>query len=446
MHGEQVARLAFESHTQAIEQIEQIVKEEKIDCDFEKIPGYLVQHPADKEKTLEKEHLATNKIGFKTALHQNPPITSNRPGLTLEFPDQAQFHPLKYLSGLLKAILENQGQVYTQTRAKKINPRYVETANGDRIQCKNTIVATNTPIHHTFSIHTKQAPYRTYVIAGKIRTEEVPKGLFWDSGDPSKGNNRPYHYVRTQPLDSTHSLLIIGGEDHKTGQHPDTTKPFEELEKWTATAFPMLKQIDYSWSGQVMEPIDYLGFLGKDPQHENTFLVTGDSGHGITHGTIAAHIFSDAINKKQNKFRDIYAPERKTLSAAKEFLTENFNVAAQYAEWIKAPAQRAIQTIQPSEGDILQYQDRIVAAFRDSNGKIHGFEGICPHLKCIVQYNNAEKTFDCPCHGSRFTGHGVVINGPANSNLSPIQIEQPTKNPHEKNNFKNQQHAKTLKK
>jgi len=268
------------------------------------------------------------------------------------------------------------------------------------------------------AIHTKQAPYTTYVIGALVPPGSVPKALYWDTLDP-------YHYVRLTQLPGAGgnghgSVLIAGGEDHKSGQVHDTDACHVHLEEWARNHFPMMGEVVFRWSGQVMETIDGLAFIGRNPgDKDNVFIATGDSGMGMTHGTIAGMLLTDLILGRQNIWAPLYDPARKPLGALKDFLAENLNVAGQYFEWLTDGEGRRVNEILPNSGAVLRKGMTKVAVFRDENDQIHECSAVCPHLGCVVSWNMTAKTWDCPCHGSRFDRLGQVINGPANKNLEP---------------------------
>lgn len=419
------AKLAAESHTAAIEFIEKIVREEQIDCDFERLDGYLFLDPTDEKVSLERELEATHKAGINTELLQGVPGIPTESGPCLKFPNQAQFHPLKYLKGLCDAISKYNGQIFTETHAEKIDNEGIISNSGFRIKARHIVVATNTPVNNTVAIHTKQAPYRTYVIGAKIPKNSIFKALWWDTGNQeSKWPTYPYHYVRIHSFDDTCDLLICGGEDHKTGQEDkELTDRFKLLKDWCQKRFPMLGEIVYKWSGQVMEPVDSLAYIGRNPMDaENVFIITGDSGNGMTHGTIAGILIPDLIEGKENKWSKIYDPSRITLKTTTTFIEENANVAEQYADYLTGGDIPEVNQLELGKGAVLRNGLSKMAVYKDPEGNVHAFSAVCPHLNCILHWNESEKTFDCPCHGSRFSCYGKVMNGPANSDLKPVKI------------------------
>ena len=422
LHGEHGARIAAQSHKAAVAQIEAIVSDENIDCDFSRLDGYLFQPPGSDAQVLEDEREAAHRAGLTDVrLIDHAPIPGYNSGPALLFPNQGQFHPVKYLTGVAEALLRMGGRIHTRTHVKSIkggqNP-CIKTEDGKTIHAKCIVVATNTPINDWVAIHTKQAPYRTYVVGILMPKNCVPKVLYWDTCDP-------YHYVRTQPLSDRHDVLIVGGEDHKTGQAHDTDARFDRLESWARMIFPHLEHVEYRWSGQIVEPIDGLAFIGKNPGDDNVFIATGDSGHGMTHGTIAGMLISDLIQHRDNEWAKLYDPSRKPFKAMAEFARENLNVARQYVGYVTGGDVKSADQIPQGSGAVIREGLQKIAVYKDETGVTHEFSAICPHLGCVVDWNDTEKTWDCPCHGSRFSALGKVVNGPANTDLEPTEDVDP---------------------
>jgi glycine/D-amino acid oxidase-like deaminating enzyme len=417
VHGEDGARLAAESHTAAIDAIERIVKDEAIDCEFERVDGFLFNPPGEKEEDLEKERDAARRAGLvDVEIVPRAPIPNFDTGRALRFPRQGQFHPLRYLQAIAAAIREKGGELRV-AHAERIEGGErpsVETRDGPSLRARAVVVATNSPVNLRLSIHTKQAPYRTYVIGARSPAGSLPHALFWDT--PS-----PYHYVRVEPLSGDgEELIIVGGEDHKTGQEEDPAGRHARLEGWARARFPGIRDVPYRWSGQVMETVDGLAFIGASPDGEkNVYVATGDSGMGMTHGTIAGILLSDSILGRENPWKDLYDPSRISLSAAAEFAKENLNVARQYGSFALPAEAGDVAEIPPGEGAVVRHGLKRIAAYRDPAGMVHRRSAVCVHLGCIVAWNSLEKTWDCPCHGSRFDPYGRVINGPAIRDLDP---------------------------
>lgn len=424
MHGEEGARMAAESHMSAIHRIETIASMEDIDCDFERVEGYLFLGGDSQRKDLERELEATHRAGINdTQIVDRIPFSFWDSGPALRFPRQATFHPLKYLKGLARAILRDGGKIYSGVHAEKIvdgEPARVTTTGGHVISADNVIVCTNTPVNDWLIIHTKQAAYRTYVIGARVPRGSITPGLYWDTPNP-------YHYIRLQQAedasgrDLDYDILIVGGEDHKTGQADATGERFNRLEQWTRERFPMVERIEYRWSGQVIEPVDYLAYIGKNPGgDEHIYIATGDSGNGMTHGTIAGIILNELVQGRKHQWSKLYDPSRVKFRSTPEYLKENINVAEQYKDWFTAGDLSDIAEIKPGEGAIVGRGRGKIAVYRDEGGTIHQCSAVCSHLYGIVRWNDTEKTWDCPCHGSRFDPRGNVVNGPAIVGLSPV--------------------------
>ncbi|HZS10532.1 MAG TPA: FAD-dependent oxidoreductase [Blastocatellia bacterium] len=425
LHGEKGARLAAGSHSAAIDRIEEIVAVEGIACDFERLDGYLFVPPGESTELLDRELKAAHRAGLKgVELLERAPIASFDTGPCLRFPRQAQFHPLKYLTGLAWAIRRNGGRIFTNTHADRIeggSPARVTTSDGHVVTADAVVVATNTPVNDLVTIHTKQAPYMTYVIGARVPTGSVDRALYWDTPDP-------YHYVRLQSVGEgaeAYDVLIVGGEDHKTGQANDADERYGRLEAWARERFPMIEGVEFRWSGQVMEPVDSLAFIGHNPMDaDNVYVATGDSGNGMTHGTIAGMLLTDLILGRENEWETLYDPSRRTLRAITDFARENLNVAAQYLDWATGGEVSSVGEITPGTGAVIRHGLTKVAAYRDPEGALHTRSAVCQHLGCIVEWNSDEKTWDCPCHGSRYDRFGHVINGPAISDLAPAPDQQ----------------------
>lgn len=421
MHGEKGARMAAESHTMAIDGIETIVREEGIECEFERLDGYLFVPEGESDDMLGRELKAAHRAGLTDLeIVDRTPIESFNTGRAIRFPRQAQFHPMKYLAGLVRGITRLGGRVYTGTHAKTItggDNAHVETSDGRIIKVDAVVVATNTPVNDLVVIHTKQAAYRTYVIGVQVPAGSVPRALYWDTADP-------YHYIRLQNApdgSSAYEILIVGGEDHRTGQEDHPAARHDCLERWTRERFPMAGEVVFRWSGQVMEPIDSLAFIGRNPlDSDNVYVITGDSGNGITHGTIGGILITDLIMGRPNDWATLYDPSRITLRAAGEFLKEGGNMVAQYAKWLSTSDIDTEKELAHGCGAVVWDGISRVAVYRDERGEIHKCSAVCSHLGCVVDWNDLEKSWDCPCHGSRFDPYGKVVNGPAISDLERI--------------------------
>jgi glycine/D-amino acid oxidase-like deaminating enzyme/nitrite reductase/ring-hydroxylating ferredoxin subunit len=415
LHGQEGARLAAASHTAAIDRIESIVGAEGIACDFQRLDGYLFVPPGEPLDALDAEFEAARRAGLHSVrMVPRAPVTSFDSGPCLLFPRQAQFHPLAYLNALVGAIHRRGGRIFGATHVTGVEtgpPAVVSTEAGHTVTAAFVVCATNTPIIDWLVIHSKQAPYRTFAIGARVPPDAVPAALYWDTADP-------YHYVRLQ-----RDLLIVGGEDHKTGQEDDGYDRFAYLEAWGRERFP-IGEVEFKWSGQVMEPVDGLGYIGRNPGDKGHILVaTGDSGHGMTHGTIAGILVTDLILGRPNPWQLLYDPSRKSLRSTAEYVKENVNVAKQYLDYVSPGEVGSVDEIRPGQGALVRQGLTKLAVYRDGQGALHSLSAVCTHLGCIVHWNSLEGTWDCPCHGSRFGTDGRVLNGPAAAGLEPRDPE-----------------------
>lgn len=431
-HGVRGAELAADSHWEAIEKVRHIVEREKIDCELQFVDGYLFGDGA-REGLLEEELQAAHRAGlYEVELLKTSPLASFSEGPCLRFPNQMQLHPVKYLNALAQIIEDKGGRIFTRTRAVEVkggDQAYVKTDQGHTVNAHAIVVATNSPVNDLFAIHTKQAPYRSYVVGVKIPAGTVPAGFYWDCEEP-------FHYVRVEagPRDADpgltnldYDVLIVGGEDHKTGQEQDPESRFTRLMEWTRQKFPQSLDTLYRWSGQVMQSMDGVGFLGHNPMdRDNVYVITGDSGNGMTHGTIGAILITDQIMGRPNAWETLYNPSRISLRATGKFLIENVNVAAQYVDWFTPKGDTDFANLPLGEGVVVRDGLKMVAAFKNEDGNMELMSAVCPHLAGIVQWNTVEKSWDCPCHGSRFDCHGKVIEGPAFQDLKPhLEVAEP---------------------
>jgi glycine/D-amino acid oxidase-like deaminating enzyme/nitrite reductase/ring-hydroxylating ferredoxin subunit len=426
IRGTAAARLAVASHQAAIECIGEIAGEEGIDCDYERLDAYLLLAAGDHESLLDEELLAAHRAGLRAA---EKLAAAPFPGFVdcpcLRFPDQGQFHPLFYTQGLISRCRTLGVRFFSHTAVTSVTGGKevrIQTEEGPMVTAGAAVVATNSPINERFALHTKLFPYRTYVIAARVPRDSIDHCLYWDTAEP-------YHYVRLQPWrcfddvpsDRNCDLLIVGGEDHKTGQADDAEERFERLESWARGNFPVLGEVVHRWSGQVLETLDGLAYIGRDPAgEENVYVATGDSGMGMTHGTIAGMLLNDLIHGRANPWEELYDPARKPVGTLGEYAKENLNVVAQFRDYLTPGDLSAVEEIAPGCGAVVRRGLSKVAAFRDPDGFLHEYSAVCPHLGCVVSWNSQTATFDCPCHGSRFGPHGHVLSGPAVSNLEPL--------------------------
>jgi glycine/D-amino acid oxidase-like deaminating enzyme/nitrite reductase/ring-hydroxylating ferredoxin subunit len=422
--GEDAARQGANAHAAAIDAVERIVDAERIDCGFARVSGFLVAASPKDHELLHEEAAAARKLGIDAERLASFPLPGFRGGECLRFPRQGRFEPMAYLQGLARAVVRHGGLIATNTRVRSVEdgtPAKVTTDDGFEIRARAVVVATNSPVNDRVRLHTKQFPYMTYVIGLKVTTA-LPDALIWDTLDP-------YHYCRLagKPGPDGSDTLIVGGEDHKTGQASDGEERFAHLEAWAYTHFPTAGRVTHKWAGQVLETLDGLAHIGRNPGDENVYVVTGDSGMGMTHGTIAGLLIPSLIAGEDHPWKEAFDPGRTPVRGAGEFVSENANAAWQYTDYLTGSEVDSVDVIEPEGGAVVRSGLTKIAVYRDENGDLHKCSAVCPHLGAVVHWNSAEKTWDCPAHGSRFDCEGRVIQGPANTNLTPVQEPASTK-------------------
>lgn len=414
--GAKGALMAAVSSRVAIETIERIVAEERIACRHSRVTGWRWAETRAQLEDLEQELEAMQQSGLRATFSREPPLPWPVKG-AIRVEEQAQFHPREYLLGLADRIAAAGGQLFEGTRAIKIDEGgdrcTVHTERG-AVRCSEVVVATHHPVSSKFALHTKIAPYRTYAVAARVATPLRP-GLYYDSEDP-------YHYVRTQDT-SAGTFLIVGGEDHKVGHEEETHARFDALERWTAARFQGA-ELAYRWSGQVIEPADGLPFIGRAPLSGHVHVATGFSGTGMTFGTVAGLIIADTIAGRENPFAQLFDAGRvKPLAQARRYVAENVDFPAALAmDRIDRGQVAHPRDVPPGEGRLVRVDGKMVACYRDSAGALRAVSAVCTHLGCHVHWNDAERSWDCPCHGSRFDTAGRVLNGPAVRALEAVDV------------------------
>jgi glycine/D-amino acid oxidase-like deaminating enzyme/nitrite reductase/ring-hydroxylating ferredoxin subunit len=420
--GTDGAQLVADSFARATDLVESIIQQEQIDCEFERLDGYLYALARNGFKNVGKELDAAQRAGVEVQRLERVPDLSFDTGPCIRYRNQAQFHPLKYVSGLARAFASRGGKIYCGTRALNVDgdrKMQVVGTTGGKISAQSVVVATNTPFNNRVVMHTKQAGYRTYVIGMRVPRGSVPRILLWDTGDP-------YYYIRLETPDphADHDILVVGGADHKVGEDVHPQHRYDEIERWVRERFPMAQSVEYRWSGEVMEPSDGAAYLGRNPMDDkNVYIITGDSGNGMTHCTIGAMLVTDLIMERENPWTSIYDPARKVKHGVSDFLSEQAHVVSRYGEWVTGGEVDSVQEIAAGEGAILRDGTRKLAVHRDEQGALHAVSAKCTHLGCVVHWNSAERSWDCPCHGSRFDTEGTVLHGPAVFPLEAVVLD-----------------------
>lgn len=406
-HGPETALLYAQANSKAIDQMESIINKHHIDCDFQRLPAYVYTQMEDMLDTLEKEASTAANLGLPASFTQELPLPFPVKG-ALVFEHQAQFHPLKYLFALGDMIIKNGGRIFQHTQAVNLieeEPFKVVTDQGFKISAKNVVIASHYPFWDVPGFYfTRIYPERSYLIAAKIK-EAFPKGMFISAENPTRS-------LRSA-TNGTEEVVLFGGENHKTGHGKDTREHYLALMDFAKDYFPVEK-ILYRWSAQdysTMDAIPYVGPLTSKTPH--ILVATGFDKWGMTNGTAAAMILTDYLLEKENPYSNLYLPSRKTfMASAGTFLSENADVAVNLIGGKIIPGDPE-ENLQPGEGKVIERDGQRVGAYCDPSGKTHYVDTTCTHLGCEVKWNNAEATWDCPCHGSRFSYEGKVLEGPA---------------------------------
>ncbi|KAF2867593.1 FAD dependent oxidoreductase [Massariosphaeria phaeospora] len=435
-HGDKGAKLAAESHTWALNRVGEISKQLGIECEYRHLPGYdISQYPisakehVDDMKQVIEDGQKAKELGIQTTYKEGFAIKGWNGSVdqrdAVIFHNQATFHPTKYVNGIFKWLKDQQNfSCYTNTRMIEAEEKgteifgmghkdvFVRTEAGHTIKCRDAVEATCVPLQK-LSIIAEEEYYRTYCIAIRVPKGSVEDCLLYDSTEI-------YKHVRLTACDENDDYLVVGGGDHKVGQG-DTIKPLKELESWTRDRFPQAGNVDYKWSGQVFEPVDFMAFIGKNQGKKHTYIVTGDSGNGLTHGVIAGKLIADEITETPNPWSSLYDPKRLTsiVKSLPSLVSHDLQINAQYKRLTQTDI-TDIEDLVPGDGGVLNpTTSKPIAAYKDENGKVHKFSALCPHMKGVVCWNSLEKSWDCPVHGSRFSKDGVQVIGPASENLAP---------------------------
>lgn len=433
-HGDKGAKAAAQSHTWALNRVGELSKQLGIECEYRHLPGYdFSQYPKSSNehesdmKIVVEEGVKAKELGI---------ATEYIPGFKLKgwegnidqsdaviYPQQATFHPTKYVAGILDFLKTQPNfSCYTNTRCIDVHEKgveilgmghkdvYVKTMAGHTIKCADAVEATCVPLQK-LSVIAQEEYYRTYCIAIRVPKGSVEDALFYDSAEI-------YKYVRLTECDEKEDYMVVGGGDHKVGQD-DTVAPFQELEEWTRARFPQATTIDYKWSGQVFEPVDHMAFIGKNQGNKHIYIITGDSGNGLTHGVLAGKLIADSITDQPNSWISAYDPKRivSMVKSLPSMISHDVQINSQYKRFLQTDI-TDIEDLVPGEGGVLNTKTaKPLAVYKDEGGQIHKFSALCPHLHAVVTWNSTEKSWDCPVHGSRFSCHGVQLCGPAKAGL-----------------------------
>jgi glycine/D-amino acid oxidase-like deaminating enzyme/nitrite reductase/ring-hydroxylating ferredoxin subunit len=419
-HGEEHARLYGEAAQSAIERVAALVAEHGIECDFERMPAFTYTQDAERVGDIEREVEAAQHAGLPASFTTQTDLPYEVRA-AIRFEDQAVVHPRKYCAALAHLVVDAGGQVFESTRARGIesgDPHIVKTPAG-RVVAGHVIQATQLPFQDPGGLFARTAPMRSYCLAAR-HAVQAPEGMYLSADTPTR-SVRPHR-------DGDRTYLVLGGEGHKVGQESDTDRHYAALEAWARASFG-LETIEYRWSAQDYVPVDGVPYIGKlSAGSDGLWVATGFKKWGMTTGVVAAVVLRDLILERDNPWAEVFDATRLKLGAsAKKLLKENANVAKRFVgDRMRSVTAPDVSELGPGEGAVARVAGEPVAAYRDDEGRLHGVSPTCTHLGCVVAFNRAERTWDCPCHGSRFGIDGAVIQGPAIDDLDRVELGSST--------------------
>ncbi len=409
-------QVAVSTHA-ALERIAAFVREGRIACDFARVPGWLYTESDDDVAAIEEELAAAREAGVAAERDDRTGLPF-RVAAAVRFDAQARFHPTRYLAGLARLAEQAGARIFERSRVRDLQPGApcrLETDRGT-VAAGAVLLATHTPTAGINLLQFAVEPMRSYVLALRLRGgARPPDGLFWDTEDP-------YHYTRLQP-GPRGPWLVVGGADHKTGHRRDTEDCYHDVEDYARERWPVAA-VEHRWSSQFYEPADGLPFIGPSPIAPHVYVATGFSGTGLVLATLSAMVLCDELQGRRGPWADVYASRRLTLAGGPGFLAKNLDTAYHFVgDRLGVPRLDDLGRIAPGEARVVDWRGHTVAAYREESGKLHAVSAICTHLFCLVGWNSAEKTWDCPCHGGRYRPDGSVIEGPPVADLAPLEVD-----------------------
>jgi hypothetical protein len=417
--GEDNARLVHIAASEALELVKKNIREYNIDCDFSEQPGFLYSQDEKQTKELNDIYAASKKAGCEVRFEDKIPVPIEFIKAVV-YERQAQFHPAKYFYALAKAFEAAGGVLLQNCRITGVDEKddhlAVKSFLG-KIYARQLIYATHIPPGVNL-LHFRCAPYRSYAMAVKLKDGNYPDGLAYDMYDP-------YHYYRTQKVNGQ-KYLVAGGEDHKTAHQQNTEECFTRLEAYLQKYFD-IEQVFFKWSSQFFEPADGLPYIGHLPHNpSNIFVATGFGGNGMTYSHVAALLLTDMVVNGESRYQKLFDPNRiKPMAGFESFVKESADVVAKFiGDRINKVKIKELSEIAPGEAKVVKYEGDSIALYKDEKGGLHAVNPACTHVNCIVGWNNAEQTWDCPCHGSRFSMDGEVLTAPARKDLEKIDLKK----------------------
>lgn len=415
--GPERTRQYAAANESAIDEIESRVEGRDIDCGFERAPAYTYVGSTDQKGEIREEVNNARRAGLPASYVESTPLPFDVPA-AIRVDEQAHFHPRKYLLSLARDIPGDGSYVFERTRAVDVrdgDPCRVSTDRGE-VTADRVVVATHFPVYDPALYFARMYPKRSYVLAVRL-SDDAPEGMYYRAGDP-------YFSVRPRPTDDD-STALIGGQNHRTGHGESTVEHYRRLERMAHDRFDV-ESIDYRWSTQDYVSVDRVPFVGKAaPQTDSVYVATGFGGWGMTNGTAAGRILADRALGRENPHSEVFRPTRVRLSAAKgPFLDHNAHAMRHFVEdRFETPRRAPPSGLAPGEGRVVDVNGESVAVSRDADGELHAVSAVCTHMGCLVEWNDGERSWDCPCHGSRFDRDGSVVDTPAVDDLDPYNVD-----------------------
>ena len=415
--GERKARIYADSNQGAIRQVREIASELGIDCDLEPASNYVYGESPEEAERIRREVDAAQRVGLPATFVAETPLPYEVSG-AIRLDEQAQFHPRKYLLPLAEAVARNGGHVFEDTRALAVHegsPCVVRTNRGE-VRARDVVVASHIPFLDRGLFFAKVHPHRSYALTARVDPDAIPEGMFLNAGTPTRS-------VRSIPHESGR-LLLVGGDGHKPGEEPDTERRYRNLEEF-ARSFDPNAVVTHGWSTQDYLSVDKVPYVGRlTRRSSHVFVATGFGKWGMTNGTVAATILADLVLGRENAWLELYDAKRvDPRASARKLVSENAKVARHFvADRVRPPGALEPEALRPGVGTVIRRGARLLAVSRDDDGRLRAVSAVCTHLGCVVAWNPAERSWDCPCHGSRFGADGTVIQGPAVEDLAPRDV------------------------
>ncbi|MGF1513553.1 MAG: FAD-dependent oxidoreductase [Elainellaceae cyanobacterium] len=411
-HGEDKARRYGESNQAAVEKLAALVQELGIDCDFERKAAYSFAQALDHLEQVREEAETAQRLGLPATFTRDTELPFEVMG-AVKFSDQAQFHPRKFMLAIAAMIPGEGSHLFEQTRVRKVegeSPSKVITNDGPTITAQDVIIATHLPILDQGLFFAKTYPQRSYIVGARIDSAKAIDGMYIGVGES-------YRSLRTTPTDDGGTLLLMGGEGHKVGEDSDTEIRYQRLEADMQRYFDVVP--DYRWSSQGYKSFDKLPYVGAlTPANSHILVATGFSLWGMSKSIMAAMMLCDQVLGIDNPWASLYDATRPTPFVTQTSLKQNLDVGTRWVGDRLKGLFDSPKDLPPGKGKLVTVDAQKVAAYRDEAGDLHAVSAVCPHLGCIVAWNSAEKSWDCPCHGSRFSCDGEILHGPA---VNPLE-------------------------